>query len=294
MHPAHRLGAVQGCGLELLPPIILPNSLTLTSLVRHCPPAFSPHRSPAPPPHVTAWAPLTPTVGPYAGLVLVAVLLQELARVGVWRFHRSAPPPYGLPPTPAWQPAGVAGVLPHRSRRRHATRCTLARVLRLSVRVLDAIARREGDAPLSAADHFGLALTHGLAHGATHSAFLFLAWLPLVLGDGTLYAAACPAMSFYLVGALSTLGMAATLAGGTVLALEGLGRRELRPAAGAAALHAAAALLTLANFAHNGCLVTTPLLLALGGGTAAAAGRLWWRQTGQMPRLAGAAVTAGR
>lgn len=35
-----------------------------------------------------AWAPLAPEPGPYAGLLLVAVLIQELARVGVWRFHR--------------------------------------------------------------------------------------------------------------------------------------------------------------------------------------------------------------
>lgn len=37
-----------------------------------------------------AWAPLTPEPGPYAGLLLVAVLIQEVARVGVWRFHRQA------------------------------------------------------------------------------------------------------------------------------------------------------------------------------------------------------------
>lgn len=35
-----------------------------------------------------AWTPLEPSLGPYVGLLLVAVLIQELARVGIWRFHK--------------------------------------------------------------------------------------------------------------------------------------------------------------------------------------------------------------
>lgn len=53
----------------------------------------SPHHAPLPVPVVgvpAAWSPLEPEPGPYVGLLLVAVLIQELARVGVWRFHRQA------------------------------------------------------------------------------------------------------------------------------------------------------------------------------------------------------------
>lgn len=152
-------------------------------------------------------------MGPYVGLVLIAVLLQEVARLGVWRFHRCT----------AACPGAAHGALvcliralqlPLRCSALAVCHKSLAHMQpppppsRLSLRVLDAIARREGDAPLSAPDRLGLALTHGLAHGCTHSAFFFAAWLPLVLGDGTLYNDRCPAMSFFLVGALSTLGMA--------------------------------------------------------------------------------------
>lgn len=191
-----------------------------------------------------AWAPLEPSPGPYVGLLLVAVLIQELARVGIWRFHK------------------------------------------LSCRVLNRIAQEQHDAPLSVADRFGLALAYGFSHGAVHSAFFFAAWLPLALGDGTIYSAACPRLSFYTVGALSTLGMAALLTGAMVLWLDGLERRDAKQAVLAPATHLAAALLTLANFADDGCLATVPLLLAGGAAVAAAAGRRWWQRTTAVPRLA--------
>ena len=170
-------------------------------------------------------------------------------------------------------------------RRGPATAPLPALPCRLLLRVLDGIARDTGDAPLALADRFGLALTHGLSHSATHSLFFFVSWLPLCLGDGTIYNDHCPAMSYYLVGALTTLAFAALLTGSMVLAIEGLERHALRPALTTSGLHLAAALLTLANFAHHGCLVTVPLLLTLGAGTAAWAARLWWQQTLRVPRL---------
>lgn len=161
-----------------------------------------------------------------------------------------------------------------------------ASLSRLSCRVLNRIAQEQHDAPLSVADRFGLALAYGFSHGAVHSAFFFAAWLPLALGDGTIYSAACPRLSFYTVGALSTLGMAALLTGAMVLWLDGLERRDAKQAVLAPATHLAAALLTLANFADDGCLATVPLLLAGGAAVAAAAGRRWWQRTTAVPRLA--------
>ena len=154
------------------------------------------------------------------------------------------------------------------------------------MRVLNRIAQEQHDAPLSVADRFSLALAHGFSHGAVHSAFFFLAWLPLSLDSGTIYAPTCPRLSYFLVGALSTLGFAALLTGSMVLWLDALERRTLRPALAAPAAHAAAALLTLVNFADGGCLVSVPLLLAGGAGVAAAAGRLWWHSTTSVPRTA--------
>lgn len=187
------------------------------------------------------FVPLDPSPGPYAALLLLGVATQEAARALLWRFHR------------------------------------------LSLRALEWVAGLEehAGAALTVADHFSLALTHGLAHASVHSVLLCVAWLPLALGDGTLYAAACPHLSFYWVSALTTLGVAGVLAGGGVLAFEGLERGSWRPAAAVGALHLGVALATLGNFAAGGCLVTVPVVLVTGGGVAAAAGRIWWRRTGQ-------------
>lgn len=155
------------------------------------------------------------------------------------------------------------------------------------MRVLDRIAQEQHDAPLTVADRFSLALAYGFSHGAVHSAFFFLSWLPLSMDSGTIYNVHCPAMSYFLVSALSTLGMASLLTGAMLLWFDGLEMRRARVALLAPAAHAAAALLTLGNFADGGCLVTVPLLLAGGAGMAAAAGRLWWLRTTRVPRLAG-------
>jgi hypothetical protein len=156
------------------------------------------------------------------------------------------------------------------------------------VRVLNRIALEQQDAPLTLADHFSLALSYGFSHAAVHSAFFFAAWLPLSLGSGTLYTAHCPRLSYFLVGALSTLGFAALLAGGMVVWFDGMERRRRGRALLVPVAHAAAALCTLGNLADGGCMVTLPLLLAGGAGVAAYAGRVWWQRATAPARLAAA------
>lgn len=164
---------------------------------------------------------------------------------------------------------------------------------RLSVRVLNRIALEQQDAPLTLADHFSLALSYGFSHAAVHSAFFFAAWLPLSLGSGTLYTSHCPRLSYFLVGALSTLGFAALLAAGMVLWFDGMERRRRGRALLAPAAHAAASLCTLGNLADGGCMVTLPLLLAGGAGVAAYAGRVWWQRATAPVRVARLAAAAG-
>jgi anterior pharynx defective protein 1 len=134
-------------------------------------------------------------------------------------------------------------------------------------------------ASLTVADHFSLSLTHGLAHASVHSLFFFVSWLPLCLGNGTIYYQQCPQMSYFLVSTLSTLGFAGLLTGGMVVAFDGLERRNYRQAAVPSSAHLAAACLMLANFAQGGCVVSTPLLLVSGAAMAGWAGRLWWLRT---------------
>lgn len=149
----------------------------------------------------------------------------------------------------------------------------------LSVNVLEKIARDETGGSLTISDRFSLSLTHGFGHGAVHSLFFFVCWLPLSLGDGTIYLDTCPHMSYYLVGALSTLGFAALHTGSMVVAVDGLERRDLKQGLMPAGAHLAAALLTLVNFTPNGCLATVPLLLVGGGAMATYASRIWWQRT---------------
>jgi hypothetical protein len=68
-------------------------------------------------------------------------------------------------------------------------------------------------------------------------------WLPYSLGDGTLYVTTCPHMSYYLVGALSTLGFAALHTGSMVVVLDGMEKRDLKQGLLPSAAHLAAALL---------------------------------------------------
>ena len=109
-------------------------------------------------------------------------------------------------------------------------------------RALEAMARRRGHA-FSYADRVHLALGWGAGHAATHALFLCAALLPLAAGDGSLYAAACPAMSVFTAAALQCLGTSATLVAASVVGLEGWRRRSALHAAYAPAVHAASALM---------------------------------------------------
>lgn len=172
-------------------------------------------------------------------LVLVATLLQEAARYGLWILHKAV------------------------------------------VKVLEQVAHEHGRPPLNAVDHISLALTYGFAHGLVHSLFMFVSWLPLCLGDATIYVSSCPQLSFFVVGAISTLAFAVLLTAGMVIAFELAASSKKGRAIIPSILHIIAALITLGNFAQGGCLITCPLLLALAGGTASWAAIIWWQNSGR-------------
>jgi anterior pharynx defective protein 1 len=186
------------------------------------------------------FSPLSPSIAPYVGLVLVAVLLQEAFRFLLWRFHK------------------------------------------LSLRALEFLSTLEEHAgsELLPNDHFSLSLTHGLAHSIVHSLFFCISWLPLSLGDGTIYSASCPQMSYYLVCSLTTLGFSGILTGAMILAFEGMERQDWkRGAVLPVALHLLGGLFTLINFSQGGCVVSVSLILLEGVFVSAFAGRIWWKCT---------------
>ena len=186
------------------------------------------------------FTPLSPSIGPYIGLVLVGVLIQEASRFLLWRFHK------------------------------------------LSLRALEFVSslQEHAGSDLLPSDHFSLSLTHGLTHSIVHTLFFCTSWLPLSLGDGTIYTARCPQMSYYLVCALTTLGFSGILTGGMIIAFEGMERLAWkRGVVLPVALHLLGGLLTLINFTQGGCVVSIPLILAEGIFVSVFAGKVWWTCT---------------
>lgn len=88
-------------------------------------------------------------------------------------------------------------------------------------------------------------------------------------------------MNYFMVAALSTLGLAGVLTGGTVIAFDAMAQKALMRAAVPSALHLGAAMVTLINFTQAGCLVSVPLILVTGAGVSGMAGWVWWNRTGQ-------------
>ena len=186
------------------------------------------------------FTPLSTTIEPYIGLIFVAILIQEAARFLLWRFHK------------------------------------------LSLRALEFVSglQEHAGAELLPNDHFSLSLTHGLAHSIVHTLFFCISWLPLSLGDGTIYSTHCPQMSYYLVSSLATLGFAGILTGAMVLAFEGMERHDWkRGIVLPVGLHLVAALFTLINFYQGGCVVSISLILLEGILVSLFAGKVWWRCT---------------
>lgn len=91
-------------------------------------------------------------------------------------------------------------------------------------------------------DELYLALGWGYGHAAVHVLFMFGSILPLTAGHGTAYSMTCPELSIFLVGALNSLGMGATLVALSVVALDGWSRRSWVGISYAPLMHAGAAL----------------------------------------------------
>ena len=68
-------------------------------------------------------------------------------------------------------------------------------------------------------------------------------WLPLYAGEATLYTDACPAMPWFLAGALVALAFALLHTFSMVVAFDGLARGRRRQAAAVPTAHLVAALL---------------------------------------------------
>lgn len=160
-------------------------------------------------------------------------------------------------------------------------------------KLCDALERigRVGPHRLTVLDRLYLALSWGYGHGACQATFFFLSLVPLTTGGATYYLPTCPQMSVFVAQALNCLAFSMLLPSLTVVALDGYARRHQLHMVAPPLLHTGASLLTLASFRQNGCVVSAPLLLALGLGSVAYAAWLSWQRacarqsSGNSPRL---------
>ncbi|MEW5313669.1 MAG: hypothetical protein WDW38_005216 [Sanguina aurantia] len=134
------------------------------------------------------------------------------------------------------------------------------------------------DSRFALVDKLYMALAWGYGHGACHMLFFYLSLLPLSAGGGTLYTEACPHMSFFLAGALSALAFGMILPSVMLVSLDGYSSGNRLHVAFAPAMHVTAAVLSLGNLRHGGCLYITPMLLVMGVGSVIMAAALCWQK----------------
>lgn len=183
-------------------------------------------------------------MGSYAILLLVAVLVEELARLGLW-----------------------------------SVQCRLNRAL---LKHLDehTVHRHRSETKFSTIDYFSISLTHGISHSIIHTLFFSQSWLPYALGGATLYNSKCPSMNYFMVSSLNSLGMAATLVPAMVIFFNAMmANAERKFSFLPLTMHLIAACGTLINFKQGGCLIATPLLLLLGLCCTVFSISLWWQRT---------------
>lgn len=145
------------------------------------------------------FVPIATSQPAYAGALLAAVAIEEIARYGVWQMHKRS----------------------------------LVVLHRMSV---------QSGHTFTKLDELYLALGWGYGHAAVHVLFMFGSLLPLTAGHGTAYSTNCPEMSIFLVGALNSLGMGATLVSLSVIALDAWSRGSWVGVSYAPLMHAGAAL----------------------------------------------------
>eukprot|EP00798_Chlamydomonas_sp_ICE-L_P008408 gene8408-18301_t len=125
-------------------------------------------------------------------------------------------------------------------------------------------------------DRMYLALGWGYGQGACHVVFLFASLLQLTSSSGTFYIDTCPDMSLFLVLALYSIAFGCLLPSLMVLYFEGCQSGNMFHMAAAPLLHFAAALLTVGNMTHNGCLWVMPVIIVIGVASVVYTGRLCW------------------
>ncbi|KAK4782299.1 hypothetical protein SAY86_016401 [Trapa natans] len=134
------------------------------------------------------------------------------------------------------------------------------RIYRKLEDILDAFADRMSKPRLFLTDKMQIALAGGLGHGVAHAVFFCLSLLTPAFGPATFYIERCSKMPFFLVSALIALSFVTIHTFSMVIAFNGYSEGNKVDQVFVPVVHLVAGLVTLVNFAHEGCLVGIPLL----------------------------------
>ncbi|MQM09952.1 hypothetical protein Taro_042842 [Colocasia esculenta] len=126
--------------------------------------------------------------------------------------------------------------------------------------LLNAFADKMSKPHLFLTDKMQIALAGGLGHGVAHAVFFCLSLLTPAFGPATFYVDRCTQMPFFLVSAFVALGFVLIHTFSMVVAFNGYAEGHKADQIFAPAVHLVAAMLTMINLTHGGCMIGLPLL----------------------------------
>ncbi|CAH2059917.1 unnamed protein product [Thlaspi arvense] len=151
--------------------------------------------------------------------------------------------------------------------------------------VLDSFADRISRPRLFLSDKLQIALAGGLGHGVAHAVFFCLSVLTPAFGPATFYVERCSKTSSShvmslqpCVTAIIALAFVTIHTFSMVIAFEGYAKGNKVDQVIVPVIHLAAGMLTLVNFASEGCLIGVPLLYLVASLTLVHCGKMVWQR----------------
>lgn len=144
--------------------------------------------------------------------------------------------------------------------------------------VLDSFADRISRPRLFLTDKLQIALAGGLGHGVAHAVFFCLSLLTPAFGPATFYVDRCSKVPFFLVSAIIALAFVTIHTFSMVIAFEGYAKGNKVDQVIVPVIHLSAGMLTLVNFASEGCVIGVPLLYLVASLTLLHCGKMVWQR----------------
>ncbi|KAG9155051.1 hypothetical protein Leryth_011040 [Lithospermum erythrorhizon] len=143
---------------------------------------------------------------------------------------------------------------------------------------LDSFADRVSKPRLFWTDKMQIALAGGFGHGIAHAVFFCISLLTPAFGPGTFYVEKCSQMPFFFVSAIIALAFVTIHTFSMVIAFNGYEAGNKVDQLFVPGIHLVAGMLTLINFASDGCIIGIPLLYAATISTLIHCMKIVWRR----------------